>query len=249
MLYLFCIIRDERMNSLSFKKIYTIICIIIAGLFILGIGYFYTTFSGNPITKLVAKNNIQRYVKYKYPENYSVGKVRYNFKTQTYTSAVFDGNKKAYTDVSYYNDGLMKDHKKLLLDKKEIEILDNKLDNEIGVLLKTINFRFDSINCNSTICINAKQDYKSEKDFERFDLATVSVINEDEIDKDKFADMAYAVIPEVKANMYFNKGSNIHICYQYGNHDKNYYIEFYYENSDIQLTKEFIAKNAVVKES
>jgi hypothetical protein len=235
------------MNALSVKNIYTIIYIVLAGLFILGIGYFYTTFSGNPIAKLVAKNNIQRYVEYKYPQNYSIGKVRYNFVTENYIVAVLDDNKKSYTDIKYHNNGMLNEHKKLLSDEKEADILENKLDNEIGVLLKTINFEFDNINCDSTVCINANQKFKSAKDFERFDLATVMVNNKNEIDKDRFADMAYAVIPEVKANMYFKEGSEINICYQYGKQDKNYSIEFSYENSDIRLTREFIAKNAVVK--
>lgn len=232
---------------MSTKRLYKIVLVFFTGLFILGIGYIYSTFYGNPVVKLIAKHHIQEYVQLKYPENYSMGKVTYNFKNQNYSSVVRDNNKKKYTEIHYYSNAVTDINEMELSDSKEEKILNDKLKNKIGNLLQRINFKFEDLICDSCVCINANQKFEEMKDLDRYDFVTIRICNKNEISKDEFAEMTLAIFPEIKANMYCKKGSYISINYQFEKQDRNYSIEFLSKESDINLSKEYIMKNANIK--
>ncbi|MHB8063747.1 MAG: YfjL-like protein [Ruminiclostridium sp.] len=220
---------------MSTKKLYKIILILFAGVFILGIGYGYTSIFGNPVVKISARYHIERYVKFNYPENYSIGRVFYNFTTESYGAVLMDNNKKKYTDIYYFDD--------ILLDDKEGEILDNKLNKEIRNMLKEINFNFENVMCSSSACINANQKFEATVGLDRYDLVSIQIINKNEISKDEFVEMVLAIIPEIKTNMYYKEGSKIGITYQF----EKYNFEFSVKEADIKLTKEYIAENSIKK--
>ncbi len=220
-------------------KSYKIILIVVASLFLVGIGYVYTSIFGNPIVKLTARYPIQRYVKLKYPENYSIGKISYNFKDKSYGTVVMNNNKEKYTNIVYYDD--------IFSDNKEEEILKDKLNKEIHNLLKEINFKFESLMCSVSVCINANQKLKSMEDLDRYDIAYIKINYENEISKDEFAEMALAIIPKIKANMYYKEGSEIGITYQFEKQSEFHYIQFNVKKPDIKLTKEYIVENTTIK--
>ena len=67
------------------KKIFKIIVVVVATLLIVGLIFITNAFVGNPISKMVVKNNAKEYIETNYKEtDYYIDRIGYDFKTSGY---------------------------------------------------------------------------------------------------------------------------------------------------------------------
>lgn len=199
-----------------------------------------TTFYGNPLTRITAKKNINKYVHARYSDEFHFDNVGYNFKNKMYVARLMTKDGQLYTTVEY-------DRKnRTIQDEKDEEWLNNYYKDRIVHLAEDMNIPFQNIYCEVYPYLKVNQDFsKSPENMKRGGSASIKLVKKAdfELDKEHFATLTAAIIRDLKKYISFGDKDKISITYQSGEEFESKSLYFYIQGNQGDLSKEYILKH------